>query len=154
MTIINDTTLLRNIGSFLGEGKDIPTTRVVVKANGIEAYNEQPLSPGDLLVEYTRSDFSSQGYIVAQGETVDLYTAEEWLGSVGFTPLRLLTCLDLESKLTAASLASPKLNAVRQWIDQITLMAAPNPDVRLASWPTPPYSFAESSGEALTLLQA
>lgn len=152
MTIINDTNLLRAIGSFFGDGKDVPATKIVVKANSIELYNNQPLEPGDLLVEYIRKDFSSQGYIVAEGESVSLYTAEQWLANVGFTPLRLLTCLDLENKLNAMSLVSPKLNAVRQWIDQITLIAAPDPDSRRSDWPDSPFSFAEASGEALAIL--
>lgn len=80
------------------------------------------------------------------------YTAEAWLAAQSYTPLRLLTCLDIEAKLAAASKVSPKLASVRQWLDTITLLAAPEPDAQRSDWTASPYSFAEASQEALAVL--
>lgn len=80
------------------------------------------------------------------------YTAEEWLTIESFTPLRLLTCLDLEAKLNAQQKVSAKMQAVRQWLDGVTLTAAPDPDSPRSDWPTAPYTFADASSEALQVL--
>lgn len=68
-------------------------------------------------------------------------TAEEHLIETGYSPLRLLTCLDLENKLRSSNLISNPLAAVRQWIDNLTLSAAINPDEKRSDWPLPPYPF-------------
>ena len=81
-------------------------------------------------------------------------TAEEWLVNVGYTPLRLLTCLDFEARLKEINVSSPKLTAIRQWLDQITVNAAPNPDQKRSDWLVPPFSFEQISQEVLTILQS
>jgi hypothetical protein len=82
------------------------------------------------------------------------YTAEAWLEHEGYTPLRLLTCLDLEAKLRATGAASPKLAAVRQWLDNLTLAAAANPDEARPDWPAAPFAFDAVLAESLAALTA
>lgn len=153
MTTLTDINALRLISNFLGDAKDIPLTRVILNGDIVLLYNDQQLSVGDMLVEYVRHDFSATAEVIDFVPAAPTYNGEQWLISVGYTPLRLLTCLDLESKLIAMNLTSPKLQAVRQWIDSITLMAAPDPDALRNDWPSSPYSFAEATGEALQILQ-
>lgn len=91
--------------------------------------------------------FNSPQYI----ET-ERWTAEAWLTNQTYTPLRLLTCLDLESQLADAQKFSPKLADVRTWLNTITVMAAPNPDTQKSNWPKAPWGFADVSAEAIALL--
>jgi hypothetical protein len=81
-------------------------------------------------------------------------TAEDHLAAEGYTPLRLLTCLDLEGKLWKANAASPKLAAVRSWLDALTLAAASAPDEARPDWPPAPHLFDAVLAEALTALTA
>jgi hypothetical protein len=81
-------------------------------------------------------------------------TAEDHLAASGYSPLRLLTCLDLEGKLWKANATSPKLAAVRQWLDNLTLAAAANPDDARPDWPAAPFAFEAVLAEALTALTA
>jgi hypothetical protein len=87
-------------------------------------------------------------------EVPPTYTAEAHLTASGYTPLRLLTCLDLESKLRATGTTSPKLAAVRQWLDNLTLAAAANPDEARPDWPAAPHPFEAVLAEALAALTA
>lgn len=81
-------------------------------------------------------------------------TAEDHLATAGYSPLRLLTCLDLEGKLRAAGKSSPKLAAVRQWLDTLTLAAAANPDESRPDWPAAPFAFDAVLAESLTALNS
>lgn len=81
-------------------------------------------------------------------------TAEDHLGEQGYTPLRLLTCLDLEGKLRATAKASPKLAAVRQWLDALTLAAAVNPDEARSDWSAAPHPFDQVLAESLAALNS
>jgi hypothetical protein len=81
-------------------------------------------------------------------------TAEAHLTASGYSPLRLLTCLDLEGKLRATGSASEKLAAVRQWLDNLTLAAAANPDEARPDWPAAPFAFEAVLAEALTALNS
>jgi len=81
-------------------------------------------------------------------------TAEEHLTAESYTPLRLLTCLDLEGKLWKANATSPKLAAVRTWLDNLTLAAAANPDEARPDWPAAPHPFEQVLAEALTALNS
>jgi len=81
-------------------------------------------------------------------------TAEAHLAQQGYTPLRLLTCLDLEVKLLATGKASPKLAAVRTWLDNLTLAAAANPDEARPDWPAAPHPFDQVLAEALAALNS
>jgi hypothetical protein len=81
-------------------------------------------------------------------------TAEAHLTASGYTPLRLLTCLDLEGKLRATGTTSPKLASVRQWLDNLTLAAAANPDEARPDWPAAPFAFDAVLAESLAALTA
>jgi hypothetical protein len=82
------------------------------------------------------------------------FSAEAHLTASGYTPLRLLTCLDLEGKLWKANATSPKLAAVRQWLDNLTLAAASAPDEARPDWPAAPHPFEAVLAEALSILTA
>jgi len=81
-------------------------------------------------------------------------TAEAHLTASGYTPLRLLTCLDLEGKLRATGKAAPKLAAVRVWLDTLTLAAAANPDESRHDWPAAPHPFDAVLAESLAALNS
>jgi hypothetical protein len=81
-------------------------------------------------------------------------TAEDHLSAQGYTPLRLLTCLDLEAKLRATGTTSAKLAAVRQWIDNLTLAAAANPDEARPDWLAAPFAFEAVLAESLAALNS
>jgi hypothetical protein len=81
-------------------------------------------------------------------------TAEAHLSAQGYTPLRLLTCLDLEGKLWKANAISPKLAAVRTWLDNLTLAAAANPDESRPDWPAAPFAFEAVLAESLAALNS
>jgi len=80
--------------------------------------------------------------------------AEEHRAAEGYTPLRLLTCLDLEGKLRATGKSSPKLAAVRVWLDTLTLAAASAPDEALPDWPAAPFAFDGVLAETLAALNS
>jgi hypothetical protein len=87
-------------------------------------------------------------------EVPPTFTAEAWLEHEGYSPLRLLTCLDLEGKLRATGSASEKLAAVRQWLDNLTLAAAANPDEARPDWPAAPHPFEQVLAESLAALNS
>jgi hypothetical protein len=87
-------------------------------------------------------------------EVPPTFTAEQHLAEQGYTPLRLLTCLDLEGKLRATGTASEKLASVRAWLDTLTLAAAANPDDARPDWPAAPHPFDQVLAEALTALNS
>lgn len=79
-------------------------------------------------------------------------TAEEHLNLQGYTPLRLLTLLDIEGKLHALGQTSDSLAAVRSWIDTLTISAAINPNATRDDWPDAPFPFEVVLIEALSVL--
>jgi hypothetical protein len=79
--------------------------------------------------------------------------AEEWLTIQGYTSIQLVTLLDLENKLAAASKNSPKLTATRTWIDSI-LSAFIENDSQRDNWPPAPFGFQETTTEAFAALTA
>jgi hypothetical protein len=87
-------------------------------------------------------------------EVPPTYTAEAHLTASAYTPLRLLTCLDLEGKLWKANATSPKLASVREWLDNLTLAAAANPDEARPDWPAAPFAFDAVLAESLAALNS
>ena len=59
--------------------------------------------------------------------------------------------MDLEKKLAENGKTSAKLSAVREWLDNILAVSAMNPEPR-NDWPNLPYSFEETSAEAMGTL--
>jgi hypothetical protein len=80
-----------------------------------------------------------------------LITAEKYIERQGFTALRLIALMDLEKKLAENGKTSAKLSAVREWLDNILAVSAMNPEPR-NDWPNLPYSFEETSAEAMGTL--
>lgn len=78
-------------------------------------------------------------------------TAEKHIEREGFPAIRLVTLMDLESKLAAAGKTSAKLTAVRGWLDTILGAFAANPEPR-NDWPKAPFSFEETVQEAASKL--
>lgn len=79
------------------------------------------------------------------------FTAEQWLDARGFNSTRLVTLLDLESQLKAASATSPKLAGARMWINGILASFLQSPVPR-SDWPEPPFNFEETTQEAFAAL--
>ena len=75
-------------------------------------------------------------------------TAEKWIERQGFPAIRLVTLMDLEGKLAAAGLTTPKLIAVRGWLDTVLATFAANPVPR-NDWASAPYGFEETVAEAV-----
>jgi hypothetical protein len=78
-------------------------------------------------------------------------TAEEWLNFEEYTAMRLISLLDAEAKLLAAGKSSPKLNAVRSWINQIMAGYVANPQPR-NDWTVAPFHYQETIDEAFNIL--
>jgi hypothetical protein len=97
------------------------------------------------LIRYTDKDGCAQ---------VDEFvgaTSDEWLQICDYGPTRLLTLLDIETKLRAANKASPKMTAVRQWLDGLLTAFVQNPEAK-QEWPMAPYTFEETTQEAFAAL--
>jgi hypothetical protein len=79
-----------------------------------------------------------------------VYSAEEWIAR-SFSAMRVVALQDMEHKLAAAEKSSPKLAAIRQWIDGIVaaFLADPTPKV---SWAEPPHTFEDAMQEAVAAL--
>lgn len=108
---------------------------------------------GEQKVEYIKVYFNDRGEPTGEEQAYYGMGAEEWLNFKEYTSLRLLTLLDLESKLATASKSSPKVTAVRGWINGILSEFAINPADKLF-WGEPPYSFEETVQEALSILNS
>jgi hypothetical protein len=78
-------------------------------------------------------------------------TAEQWIESKGFGPMRLITLLDLELKLFTTQKSAQKITAVRTWLDGIQVAFAADP-IPKNDWLEPPYGFEETAQDALAAL--
>lgn len=78
-------------------------------------------------------------------------SVEEWVSLSGFSPLKVVALMDIESKLKAAGKQCAKITAVRQWLDTITASFVLNPAPR-NDWPDAPHSFEETIQEAVSVL--
>lgn len=79
-------------------------------------------------------------------------TAERHIEREGYPAIRLVTLMDLESKLAQVGKTSAKLTAVRGWLDTILGAFAANPEPR-NDWPKAPFGFEETVQEAAFRLQ-
>jgi len=80
-------------------------------------------------------------------------SAEEWLELEGYGSMRLLSLLDLESKLIAADKESMKLNAVRGWINSILFLYAQDPSPK-TDWQEAPFAYEETVQDAVSQLMS
>lgn len=74
--------------------------------------------------------------------------AESHIESQGYPAIRLVTLMDLESKLAQAGKTAPKLVAVRGWLDTVLATFASTPEPR-NDWASAPYGFEETVAEAV-----
>lgn len=82
---------------------------------------------------------------------IEALTAEEWLAVQGYSSIRLVTLLDLEHQIAAASKSSPKLTSVRAWINGILAAFVQDPTPK-SDWPPAPFTFEETTQEAFGTL--
>lgn len=108
---------------------------------------------GQQKIEYIKVYQNEFGQPTGEEQAYYGMGAEEWLNFKQYTSLRLLTLLDLESKLTAAGKSSPKVTAVRAWINGILAEYAMDQSDKLF-WGDPPYTFEETVQEALSILNS
>jgi hypothetical protein len=81
------------------------------------------------------------------------YTAEAWLNKEGYSSVGLVTLLDLSGKLASAGKVSSKLNAVKSWTDGLIGSYAADPSAK-SDWTSAPYSFTETTQEAVSILNS
>jgi hypothetical protein len=138
---------------IFNENGNLSKTRFLIRGSSVSVlpvnYKKRD---GDEVVDFSQINGS------ATYEVVDLsiyepefITAEKWLEHEGFSSIRVITLLDLENKIAAVNKTSPKLTAVRAWINGIlaTFVQAPTPK---NDWPPAPFSFEETTQEAFTVL--
>lgn len=75
-------------------------------------------------------------------------SAERHIERQGYPAMRLVTLMDLESKLAAAGLTAPKLVAVRGWLDTVLATFAATPEPR-NDWALAPHGFEETVTEVI-----
>jgi hypothetical protein len=78
------------------------------------------------------------------------YTVDEWLTYQGFTAIKLIALIDIESKVNQANKQSPKLEETRAWLDSVTQSYITEPG-KTTNWTSSPYTFDEVMLEATTL---
>ena len=123
----------------------VEPVQIRVTDSSASIYGGEDMQEGDSLWEYSRQF----GRVTL--EPIPAHSAEDWITKRGFGSVRLVTLLDLDAKLRALTLTSPKMNATRQWLDGITLAYASNPTPRYV-WPSEPHPFDEVVQEAMGLL--
>lgn len=139
--------IIQKIGEeLLTSGPNIPPTEIVVRGNNVFLASSVTLEESDEIFIYTLNF----GTATLESKTIK-YTAEEWINNQGYSSLRLISLLDLEAKLTAASKTAAKLQAVRNWIDSVLSSYVQNPSPKLA-WSPAPYTFEETIQEAYQVL--
>ena len=83
---------------------------------------------------------------------VATYTPEAWVDQQKFDGNRPTTLLYLKLQLDAAQKTSAKLAAVQAWLDGMIVAGVTAPEEKRSDYPTAPYSFEESSQQALSVL--
>lgn len=91
------------------------------------------------------------GLVPYVAPTPQSVTAEKHIENAGFTAIRIIGLVEFEKQLAAASKTSPKLAAIRAWINGI-MAAYGAGQIESTSWPAAPYSFEETTSEAFNTL--
>lgn len=138
-------TLQLSISQLFASELVVEPTRVCVNGDIATLYSGGDLAEGATLWEYSRS------YGRANLVQLPAFTAEQWITERGYGSVRLVSLLDLEAKLSARNLVSPKVADTRQWLDTITTAFALDPSPRYV-WPTEPHAFESVLQEAMGLL--
>jgi hypothetical protein len=127
------------------QGPTIAPTTVLVRGDEVMLAEGETIQSDDTLFSFSQTNG------VVELNEIAKRTAEEWIGLEGYTPTRLVTLLDLESKLAAAQKTSAKLSAARAWIDGVLASFVADPAPRYA-WPVAPHTFEEVTAEAFLAL--
>jgi hypothetical protein len=143
----NEQEIFQIVMSAAVEEKDGRSFFLVNGTSAVKVENpDMELNPGEKIVSFNRSNFSTQLSIIKEGSTLEMYTAEEWLDAQGYSSIRLITLLDLENKLTALNKDSEKLSSVRDWINQILSYFVQSSTSR-SDWVPAPFSFEDTVQE-------
>jgi hypothetical protein len=87
------------------------------------------------------------GWLV-ENLTLPTYTAEEWVGKY-FTNLEVIALMRLEQAiLSQGKTLGPKMEASKQWLEAMMFAQSSS------SFPSAPFTYAETSGEAAQTLSA
>jgi len=136
--------------------EDYPASTLVARGEAWGAAEDFSIRYGDRIFSYDPSSGVSE--IVVYSPPSDptpidekLFGAEEWLANQGYSSVRLVTLLDLENQLASILGNSPKLTAVRAWINGILAAFIQNPAPK-NDWPSAPFSFEETTAEAFAAL--
>jgi hypothetical protein len=81
-------------------------------------------------------------------------TAEQHLNDQGYGGNRPTILLYQKLRLDAEQLTSPKLSAVQQWMDDMIVAAALDPNAQRPDWPAAPYPFEAVLAESLAALNS
>jgi hypothetical protein len=146
--------ILQNIPSELfDENGNTPITKILVRNNDVSVLPEPYLTrDGDEVYNYTKNNgFVELDKIDISGYQKEYVTAEEWITSQGYTPIRIVTLMDLENKLNLANKTSQKVLEVRQWLDTILAVYVINSSAN-NSWPAAPHTFEQTVLDGYTTL--
>jgi hypothetical protein len=98
------------------------------------------------------SDRVERQWIEGTPAPLPTFTADEWVDAQGFYGKRPTTLLYLKLQLDAAQKTSLKLAAVQGWLDAMIVAGVTAPDEKRGDYPAAPFSFEESSAQALSVL--
>lgn len=147
---MNDIEVIQNVPQdIFGPDGNTPPTKLLVRDQTVSVLPDEYRSrPGDKVYDYSKTN----GAITltetdASGYEEEFTTAEQWLIAKGYGPMQLVGLLDMESRLAAAGKSSPKMAAVRTWIDSITAAFLETSSPR-NDWQPPPHDFQQTLMEA------
>jgi hypothetical protein len=148
------TEVIQNIPENLFDAQgNTPKTMLLVRGDTVATLPQGYLArEGDQVYEYSKFNGTINLMPVAiSAFGREFTTAEEWLIAQGYGPMQLVALLDAERKLTATNQESPKLGAVRGWVDALTQTFLQSQEPR-NDWPSPPHRFDEALLEAGQIL--
>jgi hypothetical protein len=131
-----------------GNWRDVPEGESVVLLVKIPKPEAGAWEPSVVWFE----DRVERQWVAGTPAPVATYTDDEWVDAQGFTGKRPTTLLYLKLRLDAAQLTSAKLAAVQGWLDSMIVAGVTAPDERRSDYPAAPFSFEESSAQALSVL--
>lgn len=138
---MTNTAIIIEAGKLV-DGPNVPPTKIILRGSQVILAEGAAFQTGDRLFTYRQE----MGSCFLEEENSS-FTAEEWLQNQGYSSMRLVTLLDLENQLASVLGSSPKLTAVRTWINGILATFIQNPAPR-ADWPAAPFTFEETTQEA------
>jgi hypothetical protein len=151
---MNEIEVIQNVPLHLfGPDGNTPPTKLLVRDQTVSVLPDQyRTNADDRVYDYSKINGAiSLVPVDTSSYEAEFTTAEGWLILKGYGPMQLVGLLDMESRLAAAAKSSPKMAAVRSWIDAITAAFLQSPTAR-NDWPEPPHSFQHTLIEASAAL--